>query len=360
MLNSTTLRWRSLFILAALIVLFIPMRAASGQSPVIHAILFFSPSCPHCHQIMTEDLPPLQRTYDGQLDILEIDTFTEEGFALYKTAVETFKIPEDRQGVPTMIVGETILVGSLEIPGQLPGIIVNGLASGGIDWPQLPGLETLIQNREKLPEPTAVTNIWTLFQRDLLANILAVIVLIGLIVTLFYNLWLFNTHALKKKGNKKITIKNDPSLGWLIAALIAIGLFIAIYMTYIEATHSEAICGPVGDCNTVQQSPYATIFGILSVGLFGIIGYVCLTAALLIHYFGPQSSRKYGALLFFVMAVFGVVFSIYLTTLEPFVIGASCMWCLTTAVIMGLLLWLATKSAILAWNASRVKIHKRH
>jgi uncharacterized membrane protein len=38
------------------------------------------------------------------------------------------------------------------------------------------------------------------------------------------------------------------------------------------------------------------------------------------------------------MTVFGTLFSIYLTFLEPFVIGATCAWCLTSAVLMAALL----------------------
>jgi uncharacterized membrane protein len=41
------------------------------------------------------------------------------------------------------------------------------------------------------------------------------------------------------------------------------------------------------------------------------------------------------------MTVFGVLFSIYLTYLELFVIKAVCIWCLTSAVIMTLLLLLS-------------------
>ena len=42
------------------------------------------------------------------------------------------------------------------------------------------------------------------------------------------------------------------------------------------------------------------------------------------------------------MTAGGVLFSIYLTFLEPFVIGATCAWCLSSAVIMTLLLLLVT------------------
>jgi uncharacterized membrane protein len=41
------------------------------------------------------------------------------------------------------------------------------------------------------------------------------------------------------------------------------------------------------------------------------------------------------------MSAIGMLFSIYLTFLEPFVIGATCAWCLASAVIMTALFWLS-------------------
>jgi uncharacterized membrane protein len=41
------------------------------------------------------------------------------------------------------------------------------------------------------------------------------------------------------------------------------------------------------------------------------------------------------------MTLLGTLFSIYLTFLEPFVIGATCAWCLTSAIVMTALLWLS-------------------
>ncbi len=360
MLNPRILRTWILITTALLAILFIPFQTAAGQSPVVHAILFFSPSCPHCHKVITEDLPPLQTKYAEKLDILQVDTTTVEGADLYNAAVDLFKIAEDRRGVPTMIVADTVLVGSMEIPAQLPGIIEKGLAAGGIDWPKLPKLENFINNRTAQPQPAAVDQALSLFQRDLLANSLAVLVLIGLLISLIYNLHLFDVRALHLKGRKKALADPQAGINWFIPALLVAGLLVAIYMTYVEATDTTALCGPVGDCNTVQQSPYAMLFGIISVGAFGMIGYVCLAAAWFLQHFGPQAWRNNGALIFFALAIFGVAFATYLTTLEPFFIGASCMWCLTTAVIMALLLWLAAHPAIQAWNAGHVKAHKRH
>jgi uncharacterized membrane protein len=45
------------------------------------------------------------------------------------------------------------------------------------------------------------------------------------------------------------------------------------------------------------------------------------------------------------MCVFGTLFSIYLTFLEPFVIGATCMWCISSAVLMIILLLASTPGA---------------
>ncbi|MBS3753330.1 MAG: hypothetical protein KGY46_08075 [Anaerolineales bacterium] len=39
---------------------------------------------------------------------------------------------------------------------------------------------------------------------------------------------------------------------------------------------------------------------------------------------------------------FGTFFSMYLTFLEPFVIGATCAWCLTSFLIITAQLWIST------------------
>jgi uncharacterized membrane protein len=51
----------------------------------------------------------------------------------------------------------------------------------------------------------------------------------------------------------------------------------------------------------------------------------------------------------FLLALVGTLFSIYLTFLEPFVIGATCAWCLTSAVLMTVLMLLSAGAAGSAW-----------
>jgi len=132
----------SLFVV--LLSLFPSGSVVSADEPVVHALLFFSPSCPHCHTVITEDLPPIMEKYGDQIVILGINTYTEKGNELFSTTIEHFNIPPEMAGVPMLIIGETVLVGSLEIPERLPEIITTGLTSGGIDWPGIPGLDQLL------------------------------------------------------------------------------------------------------------------------------------------------------------------------------------------------------------------------
>jgi uncharacterized membrane protein len=55
---------------------------------------------------------------------------------------------------------------------------------------------------------------------------------------------------------------------------------------------------------------------------------------------------KPASILFFGMASLAVLFSIYLTYLEPFVIKAVCLWCLSSSVVVTLLLLLGTPPAV--------------
>jgi uncharacterized membrane protein len=139
---------------------------------------------------------------------------------------------------------------------------------------------------------------------------------------------------------------------WLIPLLAIIGIGVASYLSFVEVTNTEAVCGPVGDCNTVQQSPYATLFGILPVGVLGVVGYILILGVWLAGKFGPKNWQKITSIILWALALFGVLFSIYLTFLEPFVIGATCAWCLTTAVIMTVIFWASTPPAKLAWGKS--------
>ena len=126
--------------------------------------------------------------------------------------------------------------------------------------------------------------------------------------------------------------------GWLIIVLALVGAGVAAYLANVESSGAEAVCGPVGDCNAVQQSEYAQILGI-PVGVLGLIGYAAIGGLWVLSRVTTGSLANVSLVLIGVGAWIGTLFSIYLTFLEPFVIGATCMWCITSAVVMMALLW---------------------
>ena len=125
--------------------------------------------------------------------------------------------------------------------------------------------------------------------------------------------------------------------------LSIIGLGVAGYLAYVETQQVQAVCGPVGDCNSVQESEFALLFGILPVGVLGLMGYVVILALWAWRRFGRDPWSERFRWLLPLVVLFGVVFSTYLTFLELFVIRAVCMWCVTSAVTMALLLWCVYK-----------------
>jgi uncharacterized membrane protein len=148
----------------------------------------------------------------------------------------------------------------------------------------------------------------------------------------------------------RITGRSSSSLvkfwqKWAIPVSVIGGLAVAGYLTFIEATAAPIMCGPSGGCAAVQNSKYAILFGILPVGVLGLLGYLAILAGWVVWQFGPRSTQKLGALAIWGMCIFGVLFSIYLTFLEPFVIGATCMWCISSAVMMMILLLISTPAA---------------
>ncbi|HEX7973710.1 MAG TPA: vitamin K epoxide reductase family protein, partial [Anaerolineales bacterium] len=177
---------------------------------------------------------------------------------------------------------------------------------------------------------------------DPAGNTLAVIVLVVMIVSV---IWL--GYSFLRETSAPTTPARRPE--WLLPLLSVIGLGIALYLTFVEVTQTSAICGPIGNCNAVQRSPYARLFGVLPVGILGAAGYIAILAAWLVGYLGRRNGRqtweRFSALAVWAMVWFGMLFTIYLTFLEPFVIGSTCIWCLSSAIVMTLLLWITTGPA---------------
>jgi len=333
--------------------------ALAQDEPVVRSLLFHSPNCGHCSLVMEETLPPLQETFGERLDILMVDTATPSGQELYQSMVDTFQPASERRGVPSLVVGEQLLVGSREVPDQFPGIIEAGLAAGGIDWPNIPGLESYLADLGREMETNlgqeteTAADDFSGFQSGMA---IAWLVLAGLVITLAicgYRVWQYRG-AWTKAGAPGAAGRN-----WGIVILGIVGLAIAGYLAYVEVVDTPAVCGPVGDCNTVQSSQYVHLL-LLPMGVWGAIAYALTLGLVGLGVFGPERAARYARPALLGLSLFCVVFSIFLTYLEIFVIQATCSWCMGSAVTVAAICWLVTRDA--AWlptTPSRKLIKRR-
>jgi uncharacterized membrane protein len=354
--------------------------------------------------VINEVLVPMTEEYGDKLQVLGVNTQQPGGSQLYQVTIEHFEIPPPRQGVPTLVIGDVVLVGSGEIPAQFPDMVKEHLAAGGIDWPDIPGLveaitaseeaqqtaeaaeaaqpagtteetqaadtaETAQPTEEKLtptpspqatatalpaptssPVPVADQSVLTIGKDspppveaaeapppDSVGMALAAFILLGMLVALGFTIW-----RVVVSQSDLFRLDRYPAAQattWFIPVLSLVGLGVATYLAYVEITHIEAVCGPVGECNIVQASPYAQILGI-PVAVLGMLNYIAIIFLWLVQKFVSGRLANLSALALLGLTFFGVLFSIYLTLLEIFVIQAVCAWCLSSAIITTVLMLL--------------------
>jgi uncharacterized membrane protein len=128
--------------------------------------------------------------------------------------------------------------------------------------------------------------------------------------------------------------RRDP----LIAVLALAGLAVAGYLAWLKWSGGTPLfCTAGTGCDIVQASRYATILG-APTALWGALAYAVILVLALI---GFDRARWQAA---FAVAAAGFGFSAYLTYLSLFELGAACVWCLASMVIVAaLVIWLAVR-----------------
>lgn len=404
------------FVALYLAVLLLPL-TTFAQATVVYGVFFYSPTCPHCIDVITNHWESIQAEFGDQLRVLFIDASTVEGGRIMQDALTAMQI--EARGVPMLIIGSRVLVGSNDIPLMTSSVVREGLNAGGIGLPPIPGIEALYQNAVSREEeqagaatpshqttnspPSQAASLTERILADPVANGLAIFVLIMLVLSFLvfippvvhadtkYVPATFVPSRLQPislgvialvgagmafsllagaDGNLLVLVlaggellvflliaglllrQRLPLPVWVLPLVALNGLGVASYLTYVELTLSDAVCGVVGNCNVVQQSSYARIFSI-PLGLLGIMCYSLILVLWLLSL--KREKRQFRSNLLRLLVITGVAFSIYLTFLEPFVIGASCIWCLTSAVTMLLLLWLMTPVEAASVTAPRIR-----
>jgi uncharacterized membrane protein len=122
-----------------------------------------------------------------------------------------------------------------------------------------------------------------------------------------------------------------------LIVLSVLGVALATYLTYIHYANIKPLCGRGGGtCLKVQTSQYSKLAGV-PVALMGLIGYILILGTLL----APEEERWRFATA--ALTLGGFAFSAYLTYREVFSLEEICEYCVSSAVLLtvmlGLSLW---------------------
>jgi uncharacterized membrane protein len=130
--------------------------------------------------------------------------------------------------------------------------------------------------------------------------------------------------------------------GILLAALDFVGLCIALYLSFVELRSEAPSCGIIQGCETVANSEYSRIAGI-PVAVFGVV----LSLTLMVLALAWWRTGRPGLLLaHYALSMVGVIFEMYFTYLQLYVIHAVCIWCaaygisLVARFMLSLVVWL--------------------
>ena len=117
----------------------------------------------------------------------------------------------------------------------------------------------------------------------------------------------------------------------VIAILALVGLSVATYVFVAHSLGHRLFCPFATGCDTVQDSPYAVLFG-LPVSLLGMLGFTAYFGLALTGLRSRAAARGVVYALL-VLSLLEVSFTAYMAYLQVAVIRAICSWCMFSAAV---------------------------
>lgn len=116
-----------------------PLGPAPDPATQVHGLYFYGADCPHCQRAYEEVILPLQAQYGARLDLRMLEIGQPQNYELLIQAEETFQVAPEERSLPTLVIGDQVLIGEEQVRQRLPDLVSRAIAAGGLDWPAIPG-----------------------------------------------------------------------------------------------------------------------------------------------------------------------------------------------------------------------------
>ncbi|HEV2492936.1 MAG TPA: thioredoxin domain-containing protein [Terriglobia bacterium] len=130
----------------------------------------------------------------------------------------------------------------------------------------------------------------------------------------------------------------------VLLALSLVGLFDSVYLWWVYTSASRTLVCIGGGCDVVRASPFAHAWGV-PLPAFGAVMYAALVVLLFAQPLVSAAREHSLRLAVAVISGAGFLTSLYLTSIEAFVLHAWCAWCVVSAIAVTLILLLSILEA---------------
>src|SRR5687767_10958571 len=134
------------------------------------------------------------------------------------------------------------------------------------------------------------------------------------------------TRRASRTPSETQALRTGPN--WPLLAISILGMALTGYLTW-AAFSGGAVqgCSAGSGCDIVLTSRWATLFG-LPTSLWGLLGYAALAGIAFVRRADMHWSYAWS------IALFGVLYSLYLTLVSLTILDSTCPYCLTSLALM--------------------------
>ncbi|MCE9548780.1 vitamin K epoxide reductase family protein [Candidatus Nomurabacteria bacterium] len=125
----------------------------------------------------------------------------------------------------------------------------------------------------------------------------------------------------------------DVLIRTAIFVLASCGFLVAKHIyKHKKANQKPLVCPIRFDCNAVVHSDYSKLFGV-PLEVFGMLYYCLISFSYLFLVFMPSAMPAFLINLLIGLSCFAFLFSVYLISVQIFILKKGCSWCIVSAFI---------------------------